>query len=238
TVGGQLGAARLGGIAAGAAGLLPPADPPGEAGILAAELLRQAPLRQFSSARDRLRSGTGSTAQAILAYGQTTSPEGSAAILSRVLAAVAAAMPASPRAGPDSDPMLPRLVGDLLFSPNQNKRLLAGQLIAAPPYRDPVGAALAAELVTAPAGQAVPLTTALLAAMPSVGRPADRPIVERFTHAPGLAALITDAAAWHLAHVPGRSDRRFWAPPVGGHPKRWQPPRRQARSPPPPRPRH
>jgi len=220
--------AQLRAIAAAAAGLLPSADPPGEVGILAAELLRQAPLRQFSSARDRLRSGTSSIAQAILAYGRTTSPEGSAAILARVLAAVTAAMPASPRVGPDSDPMLSRLVSDLLFSPNQNQRLLAGQLIAATPYRGPVGAALAAELATAPATQAVPLTTALLAAMPSVGRPADRPTVERFAHAPGLPAPITDAAAWHLAHVPGRSDRLFWYTAIGVHRNRWQRTRSQA----------
>jgi len=64
--------------------------------------------------------------------------------------------------------------------------------------------------------------------MPSVGRPADRPIVERFTHAPGLAAPITDAAAWHLAHVPGRSDRQFWHTAIGVHRNRWQRTRSQA----------
>jgi hypothetical protein len=211
--------AQLHAIAATAAGLLPASDPPGETGILAAELLRQAPVSQFSTVRDRLRRVTGSTTGAILAYGRTASPEGSAAIVARVLAAVTAAMP-PPGAHPD--PMLSRLVSDLLFSPNQNRRLLAGQLIAATPYRDPVGAALAAELATAPAGQAVSLTTALLAAMPSVGRQADRPIVERFAHAPGLAAPITDAAAWHLGHIPGRSDQRFWHAAIGVHRGRWQ----------------
>src|SRR5262249_14323050 len=77
-----------------------------------------------------------------------------------------------------------------------------------------------------------------LAAMPSVGRPADRPIVERFTHAPGLAAPITDAAAWHLAHVPGRSDRRVWHTAIRGHPHPRQRTPRPAPHSPLPRPAH
>jgi hypothetical protein len=205
-------------IAVATAGLLPADDAPGEVGILAAELLRQAPVNRFGPARDRLGGSTGSTARAVLAYGRIASPAGSAAIVARVLAA----MPPSPRGDPKPDLMLSRLVSDMLFSPNQNQRLLAGQLIAATPYRDALGAVLAAELATGPVTQAVPLTTALLGAMPLVGRAGDRPIVERFTHAPGLAAPITDAAAWHLAHVPGRSDEGFWRTAIGAHRDRWQ----------------
>jgi hypothetical protein len=217
--------AQLRAIAATVAGLLPATDPAGEAGILAAELLRQAPVSQFGTAGDQLRRVTGSTTRAVLAYGRTASPEGSAAIVGRVLAAVTATM-APPDAGPD--PVLSCLVSDLLFSPNQNQRLLAGRLIAATPYRDPVGAALATELAAGPATQAVPLITGLLGAMPSVGRPAERPIVERFAYAPGLPAPITDAAAWHLAHVSGRSDRRFWHTAIAVHRNRWQRTRSQA----------
>ena len=206
-------------IAVAVAGLLPAADPPGEADILAAELLRLAPVSQFSPVRDQLRRVSGSTTRAILAYGRTAPPEGSAAIVGRVLTAVTATMP-PPGAGPDS--MLSRLVSDLLFSPNQNQRLFASRLIAATPYREPVGAALATELAAGTAAQPVALTTALLAAMKSVGRPADRPIVERFVRAPGLPAPVTDAAAWHIGHVPGRSDQRFWRAAIGVHRDRWQ----------------
>src|SRR5207248_9321143 len=57
--------------------------------------------------------------------------------------------------------------------------------------------------------------------MPHVGRPVDRRTVEWLVTAPGLAPPISDTAAWMLGHVPGRSERAFWAAAIGGHARAW-----------------
>ncbi|MBV9380104.1 MAG: hypothetical protein JOY82_11255 [Streptosporangiaceae bacterium] len=216
-------------VAAVAAGLLPGADPPSEAGALAAELLRLVSAIPGSAAEDRLRGVTDATIRAILAHGLTAVPDAAQRVTARILTAATARMRRPlDVAGTDPDPMLSCLVGDLLFSPNQNQRLLAGQLIAATPYRDRVGAALAAELAMAPANRAVSLTSAMLAAMPSVGRPADRHLVERFALATGLPAPITDAAAWGIGHTPGVSGADFWPAALATHTRAWQRTRSQA----------
>jgi hypothetical protein len=73
----------------------------------------------------------------------------------------------------------------------------------------------------APAARAVPLTTALIGAMPHIGRPADRKIVERLVTAPGLPTPIADTAAWMLGHVPGHSDARFYRAAIGMQARAW-----------------
>ncbi len=193
-----------------------------EARNVAAELLRHAPAGQVGPAYERLRGSTDPTTRSILTYGQTALPRTAGQVVARVAATAVAQLPASAGADPDSDPMLSLLLGELLFGPNQNERLLAGLLLAATPYRDPVGAALATELATAPAAGMVPLTTAILTAMPFVGRPADRPIVERLVLAAGPVAPITDTATWIIGHIRGHSDQRFWLTAVGTHSRAWQ----------------
>jgi hypothetical protein len=209
-------------IAAVAADLLPDTDPPGEVGALAAELLRLTAASRIGTAVDRLRGVTDATTRAILAHGSILHPDAAQRVTARILGAATARMHTPLRAEAGGDPVLSRLIGDLLFSPDQNQRLLAGQLISATPYRDGVGAALAAELAAAPAARPVSLTSALLAAMPSVGRPADRHLVERFALATGLPAPITDAATWSIGHVPGRSGKQFWLSAVDVHARAWQ----------------
>jgi len=208
------------GLADTATDLITMTDPHNEARHLAAELLRRAATGQLGPACDRLRRAIGPTTQSLLIRAQPSIPATATQVIARVLAATIARMPRQPPA--HTDPMLSRLLGDLLFSPNQNQRLIAGQFIAATPYREPVGAALAAELATAPAAHTVALTTALLAAIPFVGHPADRPIVERFVTAAGLAAPITDTAAWTIGHIPGHSDEQFWLTAIEIHVRAWQ----------------
>jgi hypothetical protein len=213
-------AAALRSLAATAAELAAVAELHSEVRHLAATLLHQLPASQLGPAFERLSRAADPTTRDVLSYGQTASAVAAGRVVTRIGTAAATRMPRHPIAGPD--PMLSHLLTELLFSPNQNDRLLAGLVIAATPYRDVVGAALATELAAAPTARMVPLTTALIAAMPHVGRSADRPTVEWFVTAPGLAAPISDTAAWMIGHVPGHSDRRFWSAAISTHTRAWQ----------------
>jgi hypothetical protein len=221
----HFGPVQLRSLAGAAADLLDADDLHADARQLAAALLRHVPPAQLGGVRERLRTAADTTTRSILTFGQTAFPDAAEHVTARIQAVVTAQMPG--RTPADADPIFAELLGELLFNPNVNQGLLAGRLIAATPYRDPVGAALAAELAAGPLPGPVSLTTAIIAALSSVGRPADRAIVERLVLAPGLPAPVTDAAAWRIGHVSGHSDHRFWLNAVETHRLAWQ----QGRSP-------
>jgi hypothetical protein len=202
-------------LATAAADLLDDDDLYVEARQLAAELLRQTAGAGVSSVTDRLRRGADPVTRSILDFGQTAAPNSADQTVERVAAAASARLGA-----PRDDRMLHRLLSELLFSANSNDRVLAGFIVAATPYREPVGAALVTELSAAARSRAVPLVTAMLGAMPFVGRPADRGTVEEFLTA-AVPVPVAEAAAWALGHVPGRSDTTFWREAAQAHRRGW-----------------
>jgi hypothetical protein len=178
---------------------------------LAAELLRRAPA---GAVPDRLRGAVDPVTWMVLTSGHAAQPPAEDRLVSRIARA------ADPRAG--ADPVLAGLLRQLLFHPVQNDRLVAALLIAATPYREPVGAALAAELAAALPTRTVTPTTSMLASLPFLGRPADRGLVERIVLAPDLPAPLVQAAVWLIGHVPGRSPDPFWLAAVRRHRTAWQ----------------
>jgi hypothetical protein len=184
---------------------------------LATHLCRLASPHTRGSSRDRLRRPIDPTTEAILSFGQTAPPASVDQITRRLLASVVSGLPRHPRS--TTDPMLARLLGEVLFSPNQNERLMAAGLVAATPYRDHVASALATELSAALSAKRTPLIMAILAALPFVGRRSDRDAVERLVLASGLPPQVNEGAAWALGHIPGRSDGRFWTAAIEAHVK-------------------
>src|SRR5579859_2405914 len=81
---------QLSTVAAVAAELLPDADPPGEVGALAAELLRLVSASRIGPGEDRLRGVTDATTRAILAHGRTLDPDAAQRVTARILTAATA----------------------------------------------------------------------------------------------------------------------------------------------------
>jgi hypothetical protein len=207
-------------IAAVAVDLLTDADLDTEVRHLAAALLSQATAGDLGTVQARLREALDPTIRAVLVSGRTALPHHAAHILDRITTATLLGLRRPPPDG--TDEVLARLLRELLFSPNINDVVNAGQLIAATPFDDPLGTAVAAELAAAPGARPVPLTRTLLEAMPWVGRPADRALVERFASSTDLPAPVVEAAAWRIGHVAGRSTDRFWRDAIRAHNRAWQ----------------
>jgi hypothetical protein len=109
----------------------------------------------------------------------------------------------------EPDEMLGRVVDEMLFSPSSDVRLQAAQLVGATPFRAALADACCAELRRSAVAREPALAEAFVSALPFVGGDGHRRTVEELVVAPGLAAA--DAAAWSLAHLPGRSSDAFWA---------------------------
>lgn len=110
----------------------------------------------------------------------------------------------------DRDLMLARTVDEMLFHPQVSRRVLAGFLIAATPYRGVVAAAIVDELRRRAVLENPSFAGALLAASTFLRAEGARPLIERLILAPGLPPGVAEAAAWALAHARGTSDDRFW----------------------------
>jgi hypothetical protein len=184
---------------------------------LAAELLRRAPTGGPKAASDQLRRSIDPVTWTVLTSGHAAQPPTEDRLVSRITQAVEASR--GPAAG--TDQVLSSLLRQLLFHPVQNDRLVAALLIAATPYREPVGTALAAELAAALPTRTVTVTMSLLASLPFLGRPADRPLLEHVLLAPDLPTPLVESAAWLIGHVPGRSPVPFWLTAVSRHRDAW-----------------
>jgi hypothetical protein len=108
------------------------------------------------------------------------------------------------------DPMLEQFVVDMLFHPQGTRRVVAGQAIAATPYRPALAVAIGRELIR-PATLADPvLTTALVQALTHLGGPDQAALVQRFVLDPRLPAVVGEAASWVVGHVHGAEGSDFW----------------------------
>jgi len=108
------------------------------------------------------------------------------------------------------DPMLEHFVADLLFHPQGTRRVVAGQAIAATPYRSALAAAIGRELSRPATLADAILTTTLVQALTHLGGPAEAALVQRFALDQRLPAAIGDAAAWVVGHLHGADGGSFW----------------------------
>lgn len=109
------------------------------------------------------------------------------------------------------DPMLERFVADLLFHPQGTRRVVAGQAIAATPYRPALAAAIGRELGRAAALADPILATTLVQALTHLGGPPEAALVQRFALEHRLPAPVSDAAAWVVGHLGDTEGSSFWA---------------------------
>jgi hypothetical protein len=109
------------------------------------------------------------------------------------------------------DPMLEQFITSLLFHPHGTRRVVAGQAIAATPYRIALAAAIGREL-TRPATLADPiLATALVQALSHLGGPAEAGLVQRLALDQRRPAAVGEAAAWIVGHLRGSEGASFWS---------------------------
>lgn len=120
------------------------------------------------------------------------------------------------------DPILPRLVDELLCDPTVEVRLYAAFLLYATPYREPLGRALGQELLTAWHSGNTQLMVTLLEALRVLGGPDERRQVERLLLAPGVPGPVRDTAASALGHIAGSSDDGYWTSALRAARQRWQ----------------
>lgn len=113
------------------------------------------------------------------------------------------------------DELLIQMIDEMLFSANADVRLHAAQLVGATPFRDALADACCAELGKPPVARDPTLAGALLEALPFVAGAGHRRTVEAIVAAPGLPSGTVSAAAWTIAHLPGRSGEPFWARALG-----------------------
>jgi hypothetical protein len=109
------------------------------------------------------------------------------------------------------DELLVQQVDEMLFSANADARLHAAQLAGATPFRQALADACCAELGRPSVARDPTLAGALLEALPFVGGAGHRRTVEPIVAAPGLPPGTVSAAAWCIAHLPGRSGDPFWS---------------------------
>jgi hypothetical protein len=97
----------------------------------------------------------------------------------------------------------------MLFHPQVSRRVVAGFLIAATPYRGVVADAVVSHLRRRSVLGNPSFAGALLSASTYLRAVSARPLIERLILAPGLPGAVTEAAAWALAHAHGASDDQF-----------------------------
>ena len=189
---------------------------------LAAELLRTAAPGELAPARrawlERIL-GSDPVLSQVLEHGRLVTDAAAAGTVQRI---TRTALGGLPREAPGyREEIFPGLVDLVLTSPVSDVRLYLSLLLAASPYREPTGRALAGELGRMRLRDSPGLASALLAALRVVGGPGERPLVERLIVAPGLPAPVTVAAAHAIGHVGGSSAGGFWRGAIGLHARRW-----------------
>ena len=188
---------------------------------LAVDVLRRlpAPVRARASRRLHGLLAADRTLSEVMAAGRLAAPVSAGAVVRRV---VQATIDDGPRETPGfTDEVLPTLVDEMLFSPVLDTALMAALLVRSTPYAPRFAAALAVELASPRVIGDTPLACAMLGTLRSVGRAAERPLVERLVLAPGLRGEVALAAVSCLAHVGGRSTDEFWAEALTRHGRAW-----------------
>jgi hypothetical protein len=109
------------------------------------------------------------------------------------------------------DPMLEHFVAELLFHPQGTRRVVAGQAIAATPYRPALAAAIGRELGRSAILADPMLATTLVQALTHLGGPAQAALVQRLALDQRLPVAVGEAAAWVVGHLRGADAPQFWA---------------------------
>lgn len=138
---------------------------------------------------------------------RTTSWDRSDTLIGRLAGAALSGMPRD--IVPD-DPMLRRLLDEMLFHPHISRRIMAIHAIEATPYQGPVAAALVREFGSRAIRDDVTIATPLIQAIGSLGRAEDRPVIERFAVDPAAPPELSGPAVSALAHMAGRSGDTLW----------------------------
>ena len=183
---------------------------PDDARTLAAALLRQMPASLPGDLAGKLRRSLAADEDLdrVVRTGRLAAGGDAAGSVRRVVSAAAARMP---REGPWLfDETLAALVDEMLCSPVPDVRLYASIAIRATPYCEPVGSALAAELLRISPTAHADVACRILDALRAVGGAPERPVVERFILNPGLPSPVVAAAARNIGHLGGTSDDRYW----------------------------
>jgi hypothetical protein len=138
---------------------------------------------------------------------RTTSWDRSDTLIGRL---AGAAMSGMPRDVLSDDPMLKRLLDEMLFHPHISRRVMAIHTIEATPYRGPVAAALVRELQSRAVRDEITIAAPVIQAIGSLGLAEHRPVVERFAADPATPAHLSGPAITALAHMAGRTSDALW----------------------------
>ena len=190
--------------------------------VAAVDLLRRFATELSTDAQVQLRRALRDqpTLALVFTAGRLAATETARVVIDRIAASATAGLPREIPAY--TDELMPMLVEEMLYDPVVDIRLYASMLLYATPYRVPMAAALASELLRAIGARDTSLAAAILGGLRFLGGPAERPIVERLVLATGTPDEATVAAAEHLGHVGGRSDAAFWHKALDQHGRRWR----------------
>jgi len=184
--------------------------------VAAADLLRQAGGLVPEATRSVLRRETANdpVIRHVVISGRT---EAGVIAQNAVAGLLASATSRMPREAFDNDLLLARTIDAMLFHPQVTRRVEAGFLIGATPYRRTVADAVVSQLRRRSVLQNPPFAGALLSASTFLRAEDARPLIERLILAPGLDVDVTESAVWALAHAHGTSDDQFWRAALDRH---------------------
>lgn len=177
----------------------------------AADVLRQLGARSPALLK---RLGEDDAARSILTSGRVAAEDVTAPYVRRLTAEILAWMP---REVFTEEPILSRLLSDVLFEARIDVQIMALRRIWATPYRFPTAKVLAGQLDSREVRDDETLTRAILAGLASLGTPAHRRMFEALAFSGRTSPNIRNACVWHLAHIAGTSSDRFWAELITRH---------------------
>ncbi|GHJ43255.1 hypothetical protein Cs7R123_05970 [Catellatospora sp. TT07R-123] len=140
----------------------------------------------------------------VLRSGTVAAPETVHAVAHRLSQAVLSLMR---REILQEDPVLERLIADMLFHPQGTRRTVAAQTVAATPYRSVLADVMGRELGRPGMLTSAPLATALVQAIGHLGGAEEAALIWRLVLGRGLPAPVQEAAAWIVGHLHVPSER-------------------------------
>lgn len=119
------------------------------------------------------------------------------------------------------DDLLARLTDEALHNSHPDKRLAAGMMIAASPYREPVARAVLTEIAARLSRREEEFCAVALRTLTNLGADCHRPLIRDILTRPGFSDLLRDAAASALPHCGGRYSVAQWREVLGLHRAAW-----------------
>jgi hypothetical protein len=138
---------------------------------------------------------------------RTTSWDRSDTMIGRL---AGSAMSGMPRDVLSDDPMLKRLLDEMLFHPHISRRIMAIHTIEATPYREPVAAALVREFQSRTIRDEITIASPMIQAISSLGQAEHRPVIERLAVDPAAPPELSGPAIAALAHMAGQTSDALW----------------------------